>query len=283
METFNDPVNGPEPEALVLAKPPLARVLCQVTYPTILSAQDRSFIAPFQEAIRAAYPLLKQEFVQNVNIGPQGPKVSNDVIWRFLDPLEIWRVTLAPSALTVETRIYSSRTEFMRRLDALLEALAGTIRPSHMSRVGIRYVNHFPVVTRADAASVFREGLIGSGIMAASTASSALHMVSEMAAVLEEGGTLFSRWGILPPGGSHDQGLMTPVSVHSCFLDIDGFEDWQAAPRQFDPHALSANARRLAGRCHTFFRWAVSEKFLAGNSISSFEQAGVWTVTPRLQ
>lgn len=266
-------------ESLNLVRNDLSRVLCQVAFPSLASIADLSFVGAFQQAIKATYPTLVPEQMNTVNIGPQGAQMVAEPVWRFHDAQQVWRVSLMSAALVLETRTYVSRSDFMRRLSPLLDALGQHVRPAQVARIGVRYINHVRLASPADAASVFRQGVVGEALLAAASIPGARHMLNEIAGELPDGGMATARWAILPPGGTHDGNVMPPMPVTSCMLDIDSFVDWNAAPRPFDPSAVLSEAKRLAGHGNGFFRWAVSDGHLKELSVPEYRQPGVWQAT----
>lgn len=275
------PFDAPEPESSNLVRNDLSRVLCQVIFPPVASITDLSLVGAFQQAIKASYPVLVPEQMNSVNLTPQGAQMAAETIWRFHDPEQVWRASLMANAVTLETRTYVSKTDFLRRLSVLLECLGEHVKPSHAVRIGVRYVNHMRLASPADAASVFRPGVIGEAVLAAAAAPGARHTLTEMNGELPGGGMTTARWAILPPGGTHDAALMPPMPETSCMLDIDSFVS-VAEPNPFDPWAVLDEAKRLAGRCNAFFRWAVSDAYLQQLAVPEYRQPGVWKAAAKL-
>lgn len=277
-----NPFNAPEPESLNLVRNDLARVLCQVTFPEMEEMADLSVVGAFQHAVRSAYPVLVPEQMNAINVTPQGAQMTATPIWRFHDPEQVWRASLTAGAMTLETRTYVSRQDFLRRLSAVLDSLCQHVKPKQVSRIGVRYVNHVRLASPADAASVFQPGVIGEAVLAAASAPGSKHALTEMAGELHEGGMTTARWAILPPGGTHDASVMPPMPSVTCMLDVDSFSDWSAAPKSFDAAAILAEAGRLAGRSNAFFRWAVSDAYLKQLTVHEYGQPGVWKVAAKL-
>ena len=50
MDSTENPLTGSPPPEVPLANAPLIRVIAQVRFPLIASVENRSFVAPFQEA-----------------------------------------------------------------------------------------------------------------------------------------------------------------------------------------------------------------------------------------
>src|SRR5262249_53345171 len=112
-----DPLVAPPPAEVPLANAPLVRVIAQVRFPLVVAVEQREFIAPFQEAVRAKYPVLRQEQTQGVLLSPAGvASVPAQTAWRFSDIEGHWRVSLTPDFLALETTSYTSRSDFLSRL-----------------------------------------------------------------------------------------------------------------------------------------------------------------------
>ena len=64
-----DPFVAALPAEVPLKDAPLVRVIAQIRFPEILSIEQRDFVAPFQEAIRGTYSVLRQEQAQGMLLG----------------------------------------------------------------------------------------------------------------------------------------------------------------------------------------------------------------------
>src|SRR5207302_6060775 len=119
-------------------------VIAQVRFPAVVSIQaDPVFVAPFQEALRKDYPILRQERQLQVLIGPTGgfPQDAG-VIHRFeqQDP-DAWQVTLAPTFVSLSAKRYTKRSDFLARLTVVLHALERWLDPKVCDRIGVRYID----------------------------------------------------------------------------------------------------------------------------------------------
>ena len=136
------PLTGPPPADVPLSNAPLVRVIAQVRFPLVASVEKRDFIAPFQEAIRSEYPVLRPEQSRSVVLGQQGVMDARaTTVWRFHDASSAWRVTLAPDFLALETGRYTSRDDFLDRLKRVLDALVAHVNPKVIDRLGVRYID----------------------------------------------------------------------------------------------------------------------------------------------
>jgi uncharacterized protein (TIGR04255 family) len=255
-----DPLFGAEPQEIPLPSAPLVTVLCQVRFPEIISIQQKTFVAAFQERIRADYPIVRNEQIKTVAVNELGMTVADDGVWRFVDAERGWRLSLMSSSISLETRKYVSRADFINRFGNIIEAVHATIMPTHVTRLGVRYVDRVLLENGISMDEMLRPEMLG--ISGGSIRNGIEHMVSEVMCKVKEG-KMLARWGILPAGGTHDPDAMPPVEKSSWFLDLDTFTDYQASPISFDSGMIRASAFELATRAYCFFRWAVTPQFLA--------------------
>ncbi len=256
-----DPLFGPpQPKRIELRRAPLTGVLAQLRFAEIFSIQKRDFIASFQEEIRRTYPLTEEEQALSVQVGVgNAPALKNTSIWKFSDAEKIWTVTLAPDFLALETKRYTDRADFRHRLRTILDALASTIRPTVVTRAGVRYVNRI-VAPEMDRLRELLKPEIGS-FSSSELRPRIRHSLTEALCETAEG-MLLLRWGLMAAGASHDVGLLPPISARSWMFDLDSFREFEDTPAPFDPDRLSELIFSLATRVNTFFYWAASPKLI---------------------
>lgn len=256
-KTF-DPLFGDFIDHIPLKSAPLVKVIAQVRFPDVTVNPDREFVAGFQKAIRTRYPRFVEEGTQNLVFGPAGVSMTPSVVWRFLDPASLWRVSLTPTFMSLETMKYQSGKDFADRFRQLLEFLGETVAPSHVSRIGIRYVDQVQIT---DGLNV--DDLLESHMSEVSSRLSGVrHMLSELEAKSNEGMVL-ARWGHLPAQGTHDPETMPPVDNPSWFLDVDSYASYESNLLEYDANEVSGLTHGLANRAYNFFRWCVNDDFLA--------------------
>ena len=136
-----DPLYGPVPESEKILNTPLTGVLAQVRFIEELKIHDKLVVAQFQDRVRAQYPELShgQDVVLQVQLDHTRQEATP--IWRFLDADSLWRLTLAPTFISLETRAYRSSCDFVSRLAFVISALSETIDSLQVNRIGIRYVD----------------------------------------------------------------------------------------------------------------------------------------------
>lgn len=252
---------GVSPERILLGADPLVRVLAQIRFAPVLSIREQGFVAPFQEAIRPTYPLVEKEMQQHVVSGVGGElRLGESVLWRFSDAERNWQVTLAEDFVALDCSNYSDRTDFVRRLDETLQAVAAHVRPVLTSRVGVRYTNRLSGMENIDQLPDFvRPALLGM-TNADLGAGEAVNELTQ-AEFTTNGVNLQGRWGHLPANATHDPSI--EALDHPCWiLDLDAHT---AVTTPFDPETCAEEAERFAGIVYGFFRWAVSDEFLVAH------------------
>lgn len=255
-----DPLFGAAPKEIPLKAAPLVTVLYQVRFPEIISIQQKPFIAEFQEQVRSEYPMLVDEKLKTLAVNENGTTaISDESVWRFIDESKTWRMTLTSTFLSLETRKYLSRDDFVQRLARIMGAVHETIKPSHVTRMGMRYVDRVPFNNNLSLDQMLRKEMMG--IAGSEIGENVIHSVSEVACKVKEG-QMLAKWGMMPKLGSHDPDIMPPIADPSWFLDLDAFVDHTSAPIRFEADMIRDTAADLSTRCYAFFRWAVTEKFL---------------------
>lgn len=241
-----------------LPNAPLVRVIAQVKFAEIASVTRREFIGPFQEAIRDDYPILRAERGVTLTIGPDGvAQTEGEQIWRFHSGDELWRVSLAPTFLAIETDAYVSRSDFFDRLREVVEATAAHLKPAFWERLGVRYIDR---VEDPDALNQLKSlvrpevlGLAGTDLQDELQA-----LISQAQFSLPNEIQLVARTGVIPAGGTHDP-TIDPATVRTWTLDLDVSVTHQAT---FNVDDLDEQGRDLAAHAYRFFRWAVTKEFL---------------------
>jgi uncharacterized protein (TIGR04255 family) len=252
-----DPLVSPPPVEVPLKDAPLVRVIAQVRFPEILSIEQRSFVAPFQEALRHAYPVLRLDQTPGVLVGAIGVVAAKPMLaWRFNDIDGNWRVSLTSEFLALETTKYTSRSDFFARLRVALDALSEHFDPKQVDRLGVRYIDRITGGAVDEIAALVRPEVRGiAGTLAASHAG---HSLSESLFAVDDARVL-ARWGQLPPRGTVDPAAIEPAEEKSWILDLDMFS---ASPTPFVADRVVEDARLYAERIYAIFRWAVTDDFL---------------------
>ncbi len=242
-----------------LARAPLVRVIAQVRFPLVAALAKLEAVGPFQEAIREKYPILRPEQPTTFVVGPQGIQIQAGPgnIWRFHDKHDKWRVSLMTDFVALETSGYVSREDFVARLEGILTALDTTVKPAACDRLGVRYVNRLSGPVLSDLERLVQPEVLG--IAGTKYSAKVLHSMCESSFELNSD-RLNARWGVLPPGATVDPGAIDPMTESSWILDMDAFTGVQ---QDFSVAAVAAKARSFSSHIYAFFRWAVTDEFLA--------------------
>jgi uncharacterized protein (TIGR04255 family) len=251
------PLSGPPPAEVPLPEAPLVRVIAQVRFPPILAIGDSKTVAPFQETIRAAYPISEDERVHHIVLGPSGgPNVKEGHVWRFGDRSRNWRVSLGTDFVSLETKAYESRADFLDRLREVISGVETTLNPQEAQRLGVRYIDRLtgPAIERISDL-VNREVL---GVSLTPVGQTAQHVLTDSLFSAEEG-QIRARWGNLPPNSTIDPEALEPDGKPSWVLDLDMF---RYGPQTFATDQLTNTATQFAQRIYTVFRWIVTDEFL---------------------
>ncbi|MEE4212770.1 MAG: TIGR04255 family protein [Parvularcula sp.] len=254
------PLGGPPPDEVRLENAPLVRVLAQVRFPEQVHIDTKQGIDAFQRAVKEHYPILGRDTTQQVKLDARSGSqtISQQTLFRFLDAEEVWRLTLTHDAVTLETKKYISRVEFLERMGFVVRTVQTCFDPRLAQRVGMRYVDRVTGDDTLEQLERFvRKGVLG--IVTSELHDHVRHTISEAALSVEEGEMLL-RWGLLPPGGTVDPGVMEPVDKRSWILDIDVSSNERG--RSFEQDVLSATFEALAKRAYFVFRYMVQDDFL---------------------
>ena len=257
---LTSPLAGPAPQEIFLLKAPLETVIAQVRFSTVLRLRNESEVVEFQERMRGDYPYFVPEvgqelFIEVTPTGPQARQNSTNV-WRFLSADQKWRVTLGTEAISLESKAYTTRNDFVRRIAAVVERLQSVYAPEIITRTGLRYLSRIraPEFERTSEllAAPFR-GVLGTAMEAS------VEQTMSEALVRTDEGKLTLRWGVLPQGATIDPGLLEPLAEPSAVLDIDSFCPEQ---RLFRDTNVIEHFDGLAARAYAVFRSIVTDEFL---------------------
>lgn len=250
------PLGGPAPDEIPLSRAPLVHVVLQARFSSVLKIDTREGIIPFQENIRAAYPLLEQAQVRQyrIAVGADMPSVqpTDSNLWRFSDANRNWLLSLAADAVTLESRRYDGRTDFLERWLKVLSQVEACFAPGLAVRLGVRYINRISGSSLAGLGDWVLPSLIG--VAQPELREYVTEAVSQASLRVAEG-ALFLRWGIVPAGASVDPALPS-LNDPSWILDIDVSSTEQ---RSFSAPDLTDGFQALASRAYTVFRYALTD------------------------
>ena len=260
MGTMIDEPFGAAVPSVPLSRSPLTFVVVQVRFPLVVSIAEEGFIGPFQEMIRGSYGDLRREDEAQVLFGPDGvQQVKGGVVWRFSDRVDGWEVALAPDFVALATDHYTDRDDLLARLRQLVDALHKWLRPPTIRRLGVRYIDRVHEQVHLQRLSeLLRPQVLGPYNVARPEDVVLNNVLTDCDYQFADGSALRARWGFLGPRTTFDPAIAT-VDTPSWVLDLDASH----GERDFDPAAISDQAKLFTDRIYRYFRWAVTDEFLS--------------------
>jgi uncharacterized protein (TIGR04255 family) len=255
-----NPLTATPPIEVPLKNAPLVRAIAQVRFPPILSIEHQEFVGSFQEAIRQKYPILQPVQTQGLLFNPEGTLVAPtpQTIWCFWSADRTWRISLASSTVSIETTKYTSRSDFLGRLESLLVILENSFHPAQIERFGLRYIDRVVGQNLQDISDLIRPEMAG---IISSELQEYIHQVlHESLFILPSGtGQIAARWGVIPAHDTYDPYEIEAIGERSWLLDLDIST---VQEQEFKVESLMEQAHNFTERLYTFFRWVVTDEFL---------------------
>ena len=247
----------PEYEWVQFKKTPLRMVVGQVRFTIMPRFEQKAFIASFQEAVRDNYPKVSREHAVTFQLSSIGINPSpGETLWRFSSRDNKWAIVVGESAITLESRGYSSMSDFLKRFTTILESARETLEVNDRLRLGLRYINE---IRYPDAESLTDWRTLLNPEFIGFDASSLLegkvdHTLQEIQ-VERSDGTLAIRHGLLNSAVVVPQ--EQPTSGHFYLIDLDYFDTTE------DDLNIPATVKQLQDYndvVYRFFRWTLGEK-----------------------
>lgn len=261
MGSRQNPLTASAPREIWLPKAPLVRVVTRINFPVVVSIGKPEFIAPFQEALRGVYPVLRPEQALGLVFSSASgtpPTPQTQTTWRFSQPDNLWRVALAPNFLAIETTAYQSKDDFVQRAKLVVEALGEHVNPQIVDRIGLRFIDRVVGAPLKNLAKYVRPEVVG--MLTSEVAPSVEHVMTEcLFGLPTDKAQLLARWGHVPPNATVDPAALDAIDEPSWLLDLDMFSAESSA---FTPKGVLGRISTYAERIYAFFRWAVTEDFL---------------------
>lgn len=258
---INNPLIDQPPQEVPLKNAPLVRVIAQMRFSPILTIEKKEVVSSFQEAIREIYPTLKPDHTRNVFVDPKNlPLVQSElqITWRFIDITNSWRVSLANNFLALETTAYSSRSDFLHRLEKILTALHETFDLKTIEKFGLRYIDRLSGEDLKNVSSFFRTEM--TGLYDSTVKNNIQQTINESVFKIDDQDEyIIARWGLVPANQTFDPSAIEPIIEESWILDLDMS---LSKEREFSILSVMKEAQQFSERLYTFFRWSVTDDFL---------------------
>lgn len=259
-----------------LAESPIALALCQLKFPEKYSVHDKAVVGKFQDAIDKKYPVPSEGIIQNITLGGsldrpgiESQNTSTAPLWEFRDPEAKWLVSLSSSQLSLECREYDGFDSFTDRFREIVQALIATIRPTTITRLGVRYVNEVRVPSiNPVPENTIRAELLGPLLQepfrgAARHSQSYINLGYGDAQVNFQYGVIAGGTTIAPIPGQEVS------SEPFILLDFDVYKEFKAT-------ALNANnvindVEDFHDIISRLFRWSVTDEFIESRRVQDNE------------
>lgn len=248
----------PESERVIYNKNPLAEVICQLRFPTILRIGTGD-VADFQERIRQDYPLyearepsiefpeLPQQFAR-LAANLQIPKTAQLITHRFSTADGGRSISLSQDFVALVESQYAHWESFREEMQKAETALREVYKPAFYSRIGLRYRD---VISRntlgiagAKWKSLLKEHIVG--VLGAEDICDQVQSLETVAVV-----------GLPDLAGGRVRiahGLVEAVDKEQCYyIDSDYWMNGSCNPDESFRTLDKFN--RVAGR---LFRWAIT-------------------------
>lgn len=252
----------PESERVLYEKNPLAEVVCQFRFPTILRIRERQ-LADFQDRIREDYPVYSEQG-PSVAVPPQLPKELIAVLEQMKMPIPLGLIThrfstkdslrfvsLSDEFMALTQTKYERWESFREEVAKVESALKEVYNPAFYSRIGLRYRD---IISRRSLSltDVGWQDLLKSQFIAElgdKDISGAIARIQTQTVIkITEipGGQITLIHGLIKPPGSDEERYM-----------IDA--DFSVARQEVvdEPFKILDKFNRLAGQ---LFRWAITER-----------------------
>jgi uncharacterized protein (TIGR04255 family) len=243
-------------------KSPLRLVIGQVRFPIIPRFKQEGFIAPFQEAVRSEYPGFFREATLNYQLSQIGiSQVPGESLWRFSTRDGMWSVVVGESALTLESRKYTSMIEFTNRFSSLMEVASEYLGVTERLRLGLRYTNeirHSGANTLSNWRELLRPEFIG---FEASTLLDGRvdHMLQEIQ-IERPDGILAIRHGLLNGTVVPPLPQEGPIDGRFYLIDLDYYDANECA---LDIAATIDQIKAYNDIMYRFFRWTLGDNLFS--------------------
>lgn len=272
-ESLLDVLQLPRVPHRIYKNPPLALVVCQIRFSHVLNMFKPDFVASFQEAIKDEYPLLggndafslEMQIEYSNELGAPQIRTERTPQYMFRDRQDNWTVVLTKDFVSVETRRYQAFDDFLERLRRVLDALVIYVKPTVITRIGLRYINEFKFVGDLQSwSSVLRGELLGL-LTIPNIAKYANVAVQEVRLNLPDQQGLTIRHGPFPGGTTVLPRQGRKVEEGPFYLlDFDLFKEFSASDSSdMDAADMCNYIQDYNQTVFQLFHWLVTERYVS--------------------
>jgi uncharacterized protein (TIGR04255 family) len=248
----------PNYEWVQFRKAPLRLVIGQVRFTIMPRFEQKAFIAGFQEGVRAQYPRISREASVTYQLSPLGINPSpGETLWRFSSRDNQWAVVVGESAITLESRAYSSMSDFLGRFSQILQVASETLEITDRLRLGIRYINEirYPYAENfTQWRALFNSEFVG--FEASSLLDGHIDHTLQEIQVNRPDGILAIRHGLLKGAVVAQLPQEQPASGQFYLLDLDYYDMTEC---DLDISTTIKQLQDYNDIMYRFLRWTLSE------------------------
>lgn len=247
------------PTEVPLECSPLVFVACSIQFPSRTELQGGTVPPVFAQRLASDYPSMNVKVEQSVNFGPglKEVRTAEQRLWEFTSADGNWSVALTGSYVELRTFSYSSRSDFVARVDQVWQALRAAMEISAVTRHDVRFVNRLIDVDPAQLQTYMRSEILGA-IGACNGSAVLMESLHANTFELDEGKFVMARSGWVPPGVPVAPDL-PGVDDYSWMLDIVAFRQ---EPRASMSEGIADSVSELADAAYQYFRWSVTDELL---------------------
>lgn len=255
-----DPFIDEDLEEIPLAASPLETVIFQVQFPGSLSKLKQALATErLQGLLVDDFPYAEKQRGMSWTFQPGLPPMqeAGSEFWNLSSADRNVTASFGGESVSVVTRSYSSRDEFLGLVRRVLTAVKEAGSPPAVSRIGVRYIDR--VVMSEGGAREWLSTLSepSRGVLAVideADVECVPLFIQQLVYKWREGPQLQGRWGVLPKGAVIDPNMKVH-DTETWFLDIDTFVEDPTGALGFE--AARDQLESLARRSYRFFRWMV--------------------------
>lgn len=242
------------PPEVHLERAPIVRTLSQVRFSPVPELVDDESERELARLLRDDYPVRGWAEGVSIPIPPAVDKVRAEKFRTFEDTEGLWKITVSPEFLALETQGYGRREDFLKRMRDALSAVSEVRRPPKVTRVGLRYTNR--IEDPQGISRLVNPTLLG-WLPELEDGATLQHQVSQtMLKHPSDGSRILVQSLLLPPGAVFDPTIKASEKP-SWVLDIDAFDE---RSQSFGTELLGT-VERLAIHSYQVFYWSVNEDF----------------------
>ena len=272
METRFESPQLPDMPNIVFEHPPLALTLCQIRYNSVLNVNNPSFVASFQDSIKDDYPVASSAPVQEISLqfgnSLNVPNIfsGNPVIqWQFSDVNDNWRVILTQDSFTLETRVYKHFSDFLERLNKVIDKIVKHVQPPNCIRIGLRYVNEIrlsdtpwsEVICKELLGPIVIPEIVNHAVQTTSVQQIQLSYLENQKIVINHG--LFPRGTTVRPRQED-----TTIEQNFYLLDFDVFREFPSSKApSLNADIIYQHIEEYHKTISRLFYWSVTQQYLS--------------------